>query len=183
MTPSTHLDAAAAAPTVLEIVAGTPVWVWPVLALLLWRGWSATRDRTAAAWQVWLMPAVFVAFALARLVESGFASMTVLGLVAGGALGVPVGAAIGRRFPIRRMAEGLRLHGEWLTLAFIVLVFAGRYVDGVTKSIAPAMAGGASYQFAMAALSGFFGLVLVSRAFAAFPWTARPAGDEQPARG
>ena len=95
-----HLDAAASAPTVLEIVVGTPVWVWPVLALLLWRGWSATRERTVAAWQVWLMPAVFVVFALARLVEAGFASMALLGLAAGGALGIPVGAMIGRRFPI-----------------------------------------------------------------------------------
>lgn len=170
-----HLDAAASAPTVLEIVVGTPVWVWPVLALLLWRGWSATRERTVAAWQVWLMPAVFVVFALARLVEAGFASMALLGLAAGGALGIPVGAMIGRRFPIRRLAEGLRLHGEWLTLAFIVLVFAGRYVDGVVSSIDPALAAGASYRFAMAALSGFFGLVMVSRAAAAFPWQGRHA--------
>jgi len=51
-----------------RILANTPLWVFPLLAYLIWQGWQARRPRTQAVWRMLVVPLVFFLMGLSRLV-------------------------------------------------------------------------------------------------------------------
>ena len=53
---------------ILQFIAGAPLWVWPLLALLIMIGLRATRRRTTPAWLFYLLP-LLVAINLVRLFQ------------------------------------------------------------------------------------------------------------------
>lgn len=53
-----------------HILAQTPIWVFLVLAYLLWQGVQSLRQRTLPLWRVLVVPALFVASGVSRIVGS-----------------------------------------------------------------------------------------------------------------
>jgi hypothetical protein len=51
-----------------RILTNTPVWVFALLAYLIWQGWQARRPRTQAIWRMLIVPLVFFLMGLSRLV-------------------------------------------------------------------------------------------------------------------
>ena len=54
--------------TTFRILANTPLWVFALLAYLIWQGWQARRPRTQAIWRMLVVPLVFFLMGLSRLV-------------------------------------------------------------------------------------------------------------------
>ncbi len=54
---------------VLQIVANTPIWVWVLLAYLLFIGIRALRPSTAPLWRIAILPMVFFVWGLASLYQ------------------------------------------------------------------------------------------------------------------
>lgn len=54
--------------TAFRILANTPVWVFVLLAYLVWQGLQALRTRTQAVWRMLIVPLVFFLMGLSRLV-------------------------------------------------------------------------------------------------------------------
>lgn len=52
----------------LRILANTPVWVFVLLAYLVWQGLQALRPRTQPVWRLLIVPLVFFLMGLSRLV-------------------------------------------------------------------------------------------------------------------
>jgi hypothetical protein len=52
----------------VRILANTPVWVFALLAYLIWQGWQARQKRTQAIWRMLIVPLVFFLMDLSRLV-------------------------------------------------------------------------------------------------------------------
>jgi hypothetical protein len=55
--------------TALRILINTPLWVWPLLAYLIWQGAQALRIRTQPIWRMLIVPLVFFLMGLPRLVR------------------------------------------------------------------------------------------------------------------
>ena len=53
-----------------RILANTPLWVFALLAYLIWQGWQARRPRTQAIWRMLVVPLVFFLMGLSRLVSA-----------------------------------------------------------------------------------------------------------------
>jgi hypothetical protein len=53
--------------TALRILINTPLWVWPLLAYLIWQGALALRRRTQLIWRMLIVPLVFFLMGLSRL--------------------------------------------------------------------------------------------------------------------
>jgi len=51
----------------VRILANTPVWVFVLLAYLIWQGAQALRQRTQPIWRVLIVPLVFFLMGLSRL--------------------------------------------------------------------------------------------------------------------
>ena len=54
----------------VRILANTPIWVWALLAYLIWQGCQSLRSRTQPIWRILIVPLVFFLMGLSRLVTA-----------------------------------------------------------------------------------------------------------------
>lgn len=153
---------------IIEIVRGTPRWVWALLALVLYLGYTSTKDRTIDVRRLLIMPLAMVGVSLSSLiaghisVEAATAWLAALSLgAAGGArLGLASGAEPGEQ-PMT-----VRLPGEWLSLTLIIVMFASRYVFAVILAIAPGYASDPGFAVVRSLLIGGLGGLFLGRGIA-----------------
>ena len=53
--------------TAIGILTHTPIWVFPLLAFLIWQGWRSRQPRTQPLWRMLIVPVVFFLMGLSRL--------------------------------------------------------------------------------------------------------------------
>ncbi len=143
-------------PSLFEIVAHTPTWVWLVMALVLWLGLQGLRPRVVPVWRPALLPLVGLTMSLTGVAQALHPGLALAGWSAAFLLALPLGHAIGRRRPIRRRPDGrLEISGGWFALIFGVSIFAVRYALGVLFGVAPALAHQPLWIGLSAAIGGF----------------------------
>jgi hypothetical protein len=54
----------------VRILANTPVWVFALLAYLIWQGWQSLRPTTQPIWRMLIVPLVFFLMGVSRLVTA-----------------------------------------------------------------------------------------------------------------
>ena len=119
------------------ILTSGPLWVWPLLAVLILVGWCSRQERTIPLAIVYLLPAIGLLTlpALLALPHS-------VAALAAHALAYAAGAAMGYRLQGRwLLAKGprhVRLGGESLTLVLMMTMFSAKFVNGTMTAIAPA---------------------------------------------
>lgn len=160
----------AGGPGLTGIVSGTPLWVWPLLAYVLWAGWRMTRDREVSLQRMMLMPLVILGLALYGAVSHGLTLATLAALLVGAVFGAWIGQAVARRRPADLLANGMiRQKGDWLPFAIIIGIFATRYAQGVAIALRPSLAADPAFLLAGAFASGLFAATMVVRTLAALP--------------
>ncbi len=128
-------------PSFFQIVANTPLWVWPLMVFVLWLGLQGLRPRVIPVWRLAILPAVSLATSLGGIAQSanpaGAAAGWGLALIAF----LPLGWAFGQDRPVRLRPEDgkLEMAGGWFALAFGVSIFAVRYAMGVLFGVLPAL--------------------------------------------
>lgn len=149
------------------ILIRTPFWVWLLLAALIWFGLSRTKTREINATSQLITPIIFVGLVLAKLILSGFAPMPLLGAASGIVLGTLAVLWLKPARNTMRLANGrLRIQGEWISLAIMMLVFLPNYAAAVIGSIAPHIITGAEFQYSMALINGFSAALMTLRTIA-----------------
>lgn len=125
---------------VLQIVTNTPLWVWPLMALVVWLGVLGLRPRTLPLWRLAILPAVGLVLSFVAIAQAARPALALVGWLAALAIALPLGFAIGRRRVVRRLDDGrLEIAGGWFMLAFGLSIFAARYALGVVFGLAPAL--------------------------------------------
>jgi hypothetical protein len=128
-------------PSFFQIVANTPLWVWPLMAFVLWLGLQGLRARVIPVWRLAILPIVGLATSLSGVAQSvdPAAAATGWGLALLGCL--PLGWALGQNRPVRLRPEDgtLEIAGGWFALGFGVSIFAVRYAMGVLFGVLPAL--------------------------------------------
>jgi hypothetical protein len=126
-------------PTLLDILAHTPLWVWALFAFVLFMGYQRTRDRIVPLWRLLVLPALLLVLTISGWLTAGLGSLPAIavGFIAGGTLGwllVREGSA--------RRLEGNRLwlRGDWWSFLQIVAILAFRYATTVAGIVNPAFA-------------------------------------------
>ena len=124
-----------------QIVVHTPLWVWPLMLLVLWLGWLGLRPRVLPPARLAILPLVSLATSLAGIVQSPRPGLAVAGWVVGLALALPLGYAVGSRRVARWRPEDGRLEvaGGWVALVFGISIFATRYAQGVLSGMMPGL--------------------------------------------
>lgn len=124
----------------INVITGTPVWVWFVLALLCLLGTSRLRESLVSPLRLILPSLIFVLLACGKLIGLHGQPAALAGAVIGVAIGL---GAVAVLRPERRTAllpDGrIRIAGEWHSLVLILLLFCTNYAYGVMAVIAPAM--------------------------------------------
>lgn len=144
-----------------QLITGAPLWVWPLLALLIGMGLRGLTARRVPVWTLAILPALSLGLAAMRIAKMPSVATGAAVFLVCGALflwsGVKIARSIEAAFD--RAAGRLTLPGSSFTLVFGLSVFAINYAFGVLFgfrpdlaadpiiALAPAVAGGA--------LSGF----------------------------
>lgn len=127
-------------PSFFQIVANTPLWVWPLMAFVVWVGVQGLRPRTLPFWRLAILPLVSLVLALVGIAQSVQPGLAAAGWAVALLAAFPLGAALGRRRDVRYLADGrLEIVGGWFMLAFGLSIFAARYALGVLFGVAPAL--------------------------------------------
>jgi hypothetical protein len=121
-----------------RILSGTPIWVYILLAFLLWTGATRLKPGVRALARIGITPGIFIVWGVIGLFQrpgdfSGvlahWAVGAVLGLLLGLAFGIPMQADRARRLVL--------LPGSVLPLLRIVIIFGAHYVLRVAAAIHP----------------------------------------------
>jgi len=163
-------------PTLFQIVAHTPPWMWPLMAAVIALGLYGLRPHTVPPWRLAILPMVGTAVSLTAVVQSPRPTFAFAAWVLALLASLPLGNALGRRRPVQWLADGrLEIAGGWFMLLFAVSIFAVRYVLGVVFGVAPelkaeplwiALSSGAGGAIAGIGLGWLAGLLLRARRMA-----------------
>lgn len=127
----------------IQILTHTPLYVWAILACLVWRGVVELRDREIAARRMLVLPLVMLALSLQDIWSKFGLDAHVLGawLLGGALAGLPAW-----RFSRTRVAAGsapgrVLVRGSVAPLIVMMVVFLTKYATSVALAVKPALAG------------------------------------------
>lgn len=140
----------------MQILNHTPLFVWAILAFLIFRGVLSMRAREVDVRKLFIIPVVMVALALQDIVTrygmtgaalaawAGAAALTAWAIVAFTRTRIEAGATPG----------SLRLRGSWVPLAAMLAVFVTKYTVIVSMIVHPQLRNDAPFVVAACAASG-----------------------------
>ena len=144
---------------VIQILNGTPSWVFVLFAGLLWLGYVQSRARSVSTGRLMILPAALIAFSLFGVVA---AFGTQPALLVTWAVGVG-GALLAHRFIAPASTArwepaigSFHVPGSWTPLALMMTVFFARYAISVGIAMNPSLA---KETFFAVAVSLFYGLL------------------------
>ncbi|WP_295998525.1 DUF6622 family protein [Rugamonas sp.] len=151
-----------------QLLSHTPIYVWAILAFLVYRGVLASTDRATTMRTLCIMPAVMLVLSL-----QGIAGKFDLGggVLLAWAVGAAAGAALtwmlidGARISADRARGTVHQRGSWTPLALMLSIFVIKYSVAVVTAMHPALAQSAAFALPVCALFGccngiFFGRLL-----------------------
>ena len=123
---------------VRQILIHTPLWVFPLLAYLLWLGIKAMQPRTTTIWRSLIVPAVFIVWGLSRLLprQPDFFWPLFAWLAAALVL-APVALLTTQPFKLDHATGKITRPGSVVPLIRNVTVFALQYAVAVIAAVDP----------------------------------------------
>ena len=149
------------------ILTHTPIWVWALLAALLWLGLSQTVNRTASLKRVTLMPIAMVGLSLFGTVSVfGSDPIILLTWFAAAMLMTSLVVRAAKSAAIKYDAEKrlFSLPGSWIPLVLIMGIFVTKYIVGFMTAMQPEFAHNINFASCVATLYGAFSGVFLARA-------------------
>ncbi|NHZ91900.1 hypothetical protein F2P45_23260 [Massilia sp. CCM 8733] len=142
----------------IQILTHTPLYVWAILALLVYRGVVAMRDREMAIRKLFIIPAIMLALSLQDIAAKFGAALLPLGAWAGAMVAVMLlvwkfssaGASAGAT------PGSMRVHGSAVPLAMMMAIFFTKYLTAVTLAVSPGASHNALLPALVCALFGVF---------------------------
>ena len=162
---------------ILQILKNTPPWVFGLFFVLLWYGWLQSRTRSIGIGRLALLPLIMIALSLAAVATTFGANPAVL---AAWASGVALAAGLLQTlvppafFAAPAAGRRLTLHGSWLPLALMMVIFFTRYAVTVLMVFNPPLRQSAPFAAGIALLYGFTSGLFLARALLA--WRASRQG-------
>lgn len=146
----------------------TPVWVWALLAFLIFIGVRSLKAATMPLWRLALLPSVFLVWGLASLLATFKPTPLSLGawlaaFLVGGAIGY---AMMGRRnVAVDRPNRAVTLPGSPANLVMILLIFCTKYAFGYLQATRGGIVHDPAFILANLGVSGLLTGILAGRFF------------------
>jgi hypothetical protein len=149
-----------------QIISHTPLWVWALLAFLLYRGILASVDREVTLKRLAIIPLVMLALSWQGV-------STVFGILALPMLCWLLAAAVAATLTWRLFRKDRVMaypergvvfqRGSWLPLVLMMGVFLTKYAVGVTLAMHPALAQDTAFTVVVCTLYGIFNGMFLGR--------------------
>jgi hypothetical protein len=164
---------------IYQVVSHTPLWVWILLAFLIWRGLNAMQPRQIAPSRALIIPVVFLVWGLSGLLGSHNVPLDLGLFVVAAALGYVGGGALARLTATPGLATDtgmLAMPGSAIPLAMIVIDFVLKYSGTVAVAMASDPATQSEAAAAVAVIGGLFAGLFWGRTLGLFRRALRGAG-------
>lgn len=124
-------------PNILQIIKGTPYWVWVLLAYLLLVGIENLKDRKVSLFRLAIMPSVFIIWSLFSLYSKTTFSLVVypFSWIAGTSLGFLFIKKLNIR--VDRSSKLVSVPGSIVPILLSCSFFLIKYSLGVTYALNP----------------------------------------------
>lgn len=157
---------------IFAILGHTPLWVWFLLAFLVYRGVAAMRPRDVSPSRGLIIPVVFFVWGGAGLFAATDSPVLNIALFLGVFLaGLAIGRALTSLSPAPRFSHAtglMTMPGSPVTLILVGLAFAAKYAGGVALALSPDIAARAEISSVMAASGGLFAGIFWGRTLGQF---------------
>jgi hypothetical protein len=131
-------------PMIAAILSGTPVWVFVLLAFLLWTGAKRLKPGVRELAKIGVTPSIFILWGVIGLFQRpGDFAVVLAHWAVGALLGGALGLAASISMQVDRPRRLVLLPGSALPLLRILVIFGAHYVLRVAAAIHPDM--GATY--------------------------------------
>jgi len=123
---------------IVQILQGTPIWIFALFALLIWLGIRRLRPSTMPISRVWLVPGVFIAWGLVGLFSrTGPLEVTAMHWLLAAVLGIALGVMPGMSLQVDRQRRLVRQPASTLPLLRNMAIFGAHYLLNVAAAIQP----------------------------------------------
>lgn len=142
----------------IQILSHTPLYVWAILAFLVWRGVAELREREIAMPRMFVLPLVLLILSLHDIARKfGFDATAFIAWTAAFA----AAALLAWRFGRVRVAPGsapgrVRVAGSVVPLVLMLSIFTLKYVTSVLLAVRPDLAGQPMVVAGVCAMFGVF---------------------------
>lgn len=163
----------------MRVIAGAPLWVWPLLGLLVAVGIAQTRRRVAPLWRVAALPIAMIAISFHGVIATFAAPWTPLGVWAiGVAIAIAGNEVLELPHDVHYLAatRSFEIGGSWIPLVLILAIFATRFIVGASLAMDPGVRDELVFMVAVSLAYGCFSGTF----FAMFLRMARLARIETP---
>lgn len=151
----------------VNIVVGTPIWVWIVFVFLITKGISALNDREMEIKHLFIMPLFFLLWGgLSVVYDLAFSLWGLAAMLVGLVIGCGCGWCIWSRGPQLKSKEGSDLiiwPGTSWIMTFVMIAFVIKYALNVFLNIDPELRGSLYFNLIFGLLSGLISGVLWGR--------------------
>ena len=120
-----------------QILTHTPIWVFPLLAYLVWLGIKAMRPRTVTIWRSLIVPAVFIVWGLSRLLSRQDIVWPLAAWLGAAAVLLVVGLLTARPIELDHTTGEIKRPGSVIPLIRNITVFALQYTVAVIAAVDP----------------------------------------------
>ena len=149
----------------IQILTHTPLYVWAILAFLVYRGMAAMRDRDVEVRKLVMIPAVMLVLSLqdmsAKFGLGGWA-LAAWALAAAG-MALAAGLAGSERIVASAVPGHVRVRGSRLPLVMMMAVFFTKYAASVAVAVAPQLRQDTLFACIVCGLFGVFNGWFVGR--------------------
>ena len=151
------------------VLAGTPIWVWFLLAGLAGLGASQLKTRSMSAVRAFITPVAMTGLSLWGTISAfshsaAYGQVLAVWVLTAVALAAVVGSiappAAARFNPQDRT---FTVPGSWVPLVLIVGIFLVKYMVGVELAMNPGLSHDSSYSLTYGAIYGFFSGIFIGR--------------------
>lgn len=121
-----------------QILAHTPIWVFPLFGYLVWLGVKAMRPRTVTIWRSLIVPAIFIVWGLSRLFSRQQDVMWLfVSWLAAAAILLVIGLLTARPIELDHTTGEIMRPGSAIPLIRNITVFALQYTVAVIAAVDP----------------------------------------------
>ena len=152
---------------ILQIIARTPIWVWPLLGFLLFKGIRAFWPSVMNVYKIFIFPAIFLVLSLNGLIAtSGCMSCIVFMRFSALLIGSIVGLLLFKGIVVEadKKKSLIRVPGTASTLLLILAIFSIKYYFGFKSAIDPALAKTFVFVSAKLVITGITSGITIGRA-------------------
>jgi uncharacterized membrane protein len=148
-----------------QIISHTPIYVWALLAFLMYRGFLASADRDISLLKLSVIPAVMLVLTLSGLNGRGALGAGVWGVWL---VGMLAGAVLSWRLTsgdiaVNRAAGTVLQRGSWMPLVLMLAIFITKYTVAVMSAMHPELPHNLAFALAITTLFGLFNGIFAGR--------------------